>query len=140
VTTCGIFDAVVSGLKALALLRSQPDVDRWRVGIVGVSWGRYMTTMLSGLAGDRVAAAFSVYGCGYYDQGSAGGENLLRQPADARQAWLRWLDAGRRAKGIRAPLFFAAAANDFFFFPSAVMATYNDVAAEKNIVWGSSSA
>jgi dienelactone hydrolase len=136
VTTCGIFDAVVSGLKALALLRSQPDVDRSRVGIVGVSWGGYMTTMLSGLAGERVAAAFSVYGCGYYDHGSSGGENLLRGSADARQAWLRWLDAGRRAKGIRAPLFFAAAANDFFFFPSAVMATYNDVAGEKNIVWG----
>lgn len=136
VTTCGIFDAVVSGLKALALLRSQPDVDRSRVGIVGVSWGGYMTTMLSGLAGDRVAAAFSVYGCGYYDHGSAGGESLLRESADARQAWLRWLDAGRRAKGTRAPIFFAAAANDFFFFPSAVMATYNDIAAEKNLVWG----
>ncbi len=136
VTTCGIFDAVVSGLKSLALLRSQPDVDRSRVGIVGVSWGGYMTTMLSGLAGDRVRAAFSVYGCGFYDHGSAGGNSLdnLKDPV-ARDAWLRWLDAGRRAKGIRCPIFFAAAADDFFFFPPAMMATYDAVATPKNIVF-----
>lgn len=136
VTTCGIFDAVVAGLKGLALLRSQPDVDRSRVGIVGVSWGGYMTTMLSGLAGDRVRAAFSVYGCGYYDHGSAGGNSLdkLNDPV-ARDAWLRWLDAGRRAKEIRCPIFFAAAADDFFFFPPSVMATYDDISSPKNIVF-----
>lgn len=136
VTTCGIFDAVVSGLKSLALLRSQPDVDRDRVGIVGVSWGGYTTTMLCGLAGDRVRAAFSVYGCGYYDRGSSGGNSLdkLADPA-GRAAWLRWLDAGRRANGIRCPIFFAAAADDFFFFPPAVMATYDDIRAPKNLVF-----
>lgn len=136
VTTCGIFDAVVAGLKGLALLRSQPDVDRSRVGIVGVSWGGYMTTMLCGLAGRRVDAAFSVYGCGYYDRGSSGGNNLekLGDPV-ARDAWLRWLDAGRRAKGIRCPIFFAAAADDFFFFPPAVMATYEDISSPKNLVF-----
>jgi cephalosporin-C deacetylase-like acetyl esterase len=37
-TTCGIFEGVVAGLQALALLRSQPDVDPSRVGIVGISW------------------------------------------------------------------------------------------------------
>ena len=136
VTASGVFDAVVAGLKALALLRSQTDADRSRVGIVGVSWGGYMTTMLSSLAGDRVAAAFSVYGCGFFDQGCVIGEELLSGPADASQAWLRWLDAGRRIQGLRAPIFFAAATNDFCFFPSAVMATYREIGGVKNIVWG----
>ena len=133
-TSC-ILDAVVAGLEALALLRSQPDVDRDHVGVVGISWGGYMTTMLSGLAGGRIAAAFSVYGSGYYDRGSAMNAALVTLSPTDRAAWLRWLDAGRRAGGIRCPFFLAAATKDFFFYPSAVLATLGDITAPKNYVF-----
>lgn len=130
-TASVIFDAVVSGVKALDLLRAQPGVDPARVGVVGISWGGYMTTMVCGLAGGRVRAGFAVFGCGFYELTSQ--LPALRKMGEAeREAWLRWLDAGRRAPGIRAAFFTAGAANDFFYWPLAVQATLDAIPGEKN--------
>ena len=126
-----IIDAVVSGVKSLDLLRAQPGVDASRIGVVGISWGGYMTTMVCGLAGERVRAGFAVFGCGFYELTSQQ-PALAKMPAGEREAWLRWLDAGRRAPGIRGAFFLAGAANDFFYWPQAVQATLNAIPGEKN--------
>lgn len=130
-TASVIFDAVVSGVKALDLLRAQPGVDTARIGVVGISWGGYMTTMVCGLAGERVKAGFAVFGCGFYERTSQL-PVLLKMGEAEREAWLRWLDAGRRAPGIRAAFFTAGAANDFFYWPQAVQATLDAIPGEKN--------
>jgi dienelactone hydrolase len=131
VTASLLFDAVISGVKALDLLRAQPEVDTSRVGVVGISWGGYMTTMVCGLAGDRVRAGFAVFGCGFYELTSQQ-PALLKMPEPEREQWLRWLDAGRRAPGIKAAFFTAGAANDFFYWPRAVQATLEAIPGEKN--------
>ena len=99
-----LFDGVAAALNSLALLRSQPDVDKLRIGVFGGSWGGYMTTMVTGLAGNRVHAAFSIYGCGYYDVGSSWIHTLESLGPEARRIWLDNLDAGRRAKNLSAAL------------------------------------
>jgi len=66
-----LFDGIAAALNGLRFLRSSPDVDKSRIGVFGGSWGGYMTTVVTGISGDRVRAAFSVYGCGYFDLGSA---------------------------------------------------------------------
>jgi dienelactone hydrolase len=126
-----LFDAVISAMKSLDLLRSQPGVDASRVGVVGISWGGYMTTMVCGLAGDRVKAGFAVFGCGFYELTSQQ-PTLLKMPAAEREQWMRWLDAGRRAPGIKAAFFTAGAANDFFYWPRAVQATLDAIPGERN--------
>jgi len=130
---CALFDGVAAGLNGLALLRSQPDVDRARVGVTGGSWGGYMTTMVSSLAGDRIKAAFCIYGCGFYDVGSTWMRDLDRLGPERRTIWLDNLDVGRRAKGLRATYMVAAPTNDWFFWPSAVMRTYAELGVPKNI-------
>ena len=127
-----IFDAVLSAMKSLELLRAQPEVDTGRIGVVGVSWGGYMTTMVAGLAGDRVRAAFAVFGCGFYDLAVFQQVAMNKMPADEHERWLRDLDAGRRAPGIKAAFFLAAAANDYFYWPPAVQATLDAIPGEKN--------
>lgn len=130
-----IFDAVLSAMKSLYLLRSQPEVDPARIGVVGISWGGYMTTMVCGLAGDQVRAGFAVFGCGFYDltaQLNGPKSTLGAMPADERERWLRHLDAGRRAPGLKAAFFIAGAANDFFYWPRAVQATLEAIPGEKN--------
>ena len=127
-----LFDGVAAALNSLALLRSQPDVDKTRVGVFGGSWGGYMTTMVTGLAGRRVHAAFSVYGCGYYDVGSSWIHTLESLGPDARQIWLDNLDAGRRAENLSAAYFVPSPANDWYFWPSAVIRTLAGMPGEKN--------
>ena len=139
------FDAVLSAMKSLYLLRAQPGVDTTRIGVVGVSWGGYMTMMVCGLAGDQVRAGFGLYGCGFFDRGSAQKiepydpklprNSLSRMPPAERERWLKYLDAGRRAPNIKAAFFLAAAANDFFGWPRAAQATLDAIPGEKNHVF-----
>jgi dienelactone hydrolase len=130
-----LFDAVLAAMKSLYLLRAQPDVDAARIGVVGISWGGYMTTMVCGLAGEQVRAGFAVFGCGFYEltaQLNGPKSTLGGMPAEERERWLRQLDAGRRAQGIKAAFFLAGAANDFFYWPRAVQATLDAIPGEKN--------
>jgi len=130
-----IFDAVLAAMKSLYLLRAQPDVDTSRIGVVGISWGGYMTTMVCGLAGDQVKAGFSVFGCGFYEltsQLNGPKSTLGKLPESERARWLQSLDAGRRAPGITAEFFIAGASNDFFFWPRAVQATLDAIPGSKN--------
>jgi dienelactone hydrolase len=133
--TSATFDGVVAALNGLALLRSRPDVDTSRVGVWGGSWGGYMTTMVTGLAGDRVTAAFAVYGCGFYELASTWRATLMRMSAEDRETWLATMDAGRHASGMRAPYFNCAAANDWFFWPEAVQKTLEQVSGYTNQVF-----
>src|SRR4051812_16590669 len=111
-----LVDAVLAAMKSLELLRAQPETDTSHVGVVGISWGGYMTTMVSALAGEEVRAAFSVYGCGFYELTSQV-PNLDQMEQDERARWLQYLDPGRRAGNIKAAFFIAGAANDFFYWP-----------------------
>ncbi|MEI6493650.1 MAG: alpha/beta fold hydrolase [Verrucomicrobiota bacterium] len=134
-----LYTAEATALKAFALLKSQPEVDPSKIGIVGISWGGYSTVMLSGLLGDRVAAGFSVFGSGFYDEDSAWKPYFLSPPpaylfkndpaglqqweTEGAKQWLTYLDAGRRAGGIKAHFYLASPANDHFFRPPAVVKT-----------------
>jgi len=131
-TDSALFDGIAAALNSLALLRSQPDVDKARVGVWGGSWGGYLTTMVTGLAGTRVKAAYSVYGCGYYDMGSTWIHTIERLGPERAKIWLDNLDAGRRAHSLTASYFVPSPANDWFFWPSAVMCTLADMPGEKN--------
>jgi len=134
ITSSVIFDAVLSGIKSLYLLRSQPSVNPSKIGVVGVSWGGYLTTMICGLAGNQVKAGFSVFGCGFYELTSQQ-PTLQQMPELEREQWLKYLDAGRRANNIKAAFFIAGAANDFFYWPKAVQKTLDVINAEKNHVY-----
>lgn len=128
-TVSETFDAVAAALGAFDLLAAQPGVDAARIGVSGISMGGYTTTMISGLLGRRVRAAYSKFGCGFYDRGSTWKGGLDDLPDAQREIWLRNFDAGRRAGGITAPYFAAAAVRDHFFWPPAVNATVSAIPA-----------
>ena len=141
-TNSVLFDGMLAAMKALDLLRAQPNVDTANIGVCGVSWGGAMTTMVCGLAGDKVKAGFAIYGCGFFDKGNwrSGKPNPGVKPgalsanmtAEENERWLRDLDPGRRAPNMKAAFFLAAAANDFFGWPESVDATLEAIPSEKN--------
>lgn len=126
------FDGVLAAVQALYLLNNQPEVIQNNIGVSGISWGGYTTTMVCGLVPQAIKAAFSTYGSGFYDAGSTFLPDIEAMPEGERAVWLKYLDAGRRAKNIKAPFFIAAATNDNWFYPPAVMATLNAVGAQAN--------
>lgn len=125
-------DAETAGLEAFNWLRAQANVKPEAMGITGFSWGGYSTTFLSGLLGDKVKAAYSVYGCGFYEIGSFWKDILAKLPSADRQTWLENFDAGRRAPGMKAAYFIEAASNDTYFWPDAVGSTLAAISAKPN--------
>lgn len=59
-----MYHAVADSILANSLLRSQPEVDEEKVGIVGVSWGGVITSTVMGID-SRFAFAIPTYGCGH---------------------------------------------------------------------------
>jgi dienelactone hydrolase len=132
-----LVDAEVAGLEAFNWLRAQANVKPDAMGITGFSWGGYSTTILSGLLGGKVKAAYAVFGCGFYDKGSAWKTLIEGLSAADRDVWLANLDAGRRAPNIQAAYFLEGETNDTYFWPEAVGATLNAIpGTAKNHVWG----
>lgn len=128
-------DAGIANLQAFNLLRSQSNVNPAKMGIMGSSWGGYSTTLLSGLLGNKVTAAYSHFGCGYYDKGSFWTNIISALSADNRNTWLANFDAGRRAANMSAAYFIESPSNDTYFWPEAVRATMDaSASATKNLV------
>lgn len=134
--TSTLVDGLVADLQAFNWLANRSDVDAAHIGITGFSWGGYATTFLTGLLRDRVKAAYSIYGSGYYDKDSFWTDIIAGLPEAIRDTWLKYLDAGRRATYITAPYFIEAATNDTYFQPTAVMATLEAAGPVANWVWG----
>jgi dienelactone hydrolase len=63
------YHAVADVILANSLLRSFPEVDAENVGLTGISWGGYLTSLTAGID-SRFKFAIPVYGCGYLDDGS----------------------------------------------------------------------
>ena len=107
-------------------------MNKERFGLTGISMGAYSTTLITGLLGKRVRAAWALYGCGHFELGSEWSDGLAELPDDEREIWLRNFDGGRQAPKIQSPFFIAAAVRDHFFWPPAVNATLRDVPAGSN--------
>jgi dienelactone hydrolase len=130
-----LVDAEVAGIEAFNFVSAQKNVDVKNIGITGFSWGGYSTTMLAGILGKKVKAAYSVFGSGYYEKGSFWTKMIANLPETVRDPWLKYFDAGRRAAHIKAPYFLEATSNDTYFWPEAVKGTLNSIHGTKNHVW-----
>ena len=145
-----IYDGVATALEAFQLLKSgnfiknkeqvaieTVTVDTENMGVCGLSWGGYTATMVAGIMQEQVKALFSEYGSGHFDTASywTDTKKLASLSQEARQCWLDHLDAGRRTEYITADCYYAAASNDTYFQPPAVMKTVNEIAGNTNQVF-----
>lgn len=78
-----MYHAVADTILAHSLLRSLPEVDADKVGVMGISWGGIITSTVIGID-HRFAFAIPTYGCGHLSQaanqyGRALGDNLIYQ-------------------------------------------------------------
>jgi len=91
--------AVSSVILGHSLLREQPNVIKEKIGIVGISWGGYLTCIASAVD-HRFAAATPVYGCGFLAQSGW----TLKRISDP--AWLKLYDPANYLPSVECPILF----------------------------------
>ena len=62
------FYSISSIIRAHSLLLSFPEIDKKHIGITGISWGGWLTSLTVGYD-QRFCYAAPVYGCGYLNEG-----------------------------------------------------------------------
>ena len=109
-----VYHAVHAALRGIDVLTSQPEVDKDRIGIQGISWGGYITWLVNGLD-PRVKAAVPTYGVGGLDeQWSDIARSMERGAPDFKKLWVMNYEPAVFASQQHGALCFVNATNDFF--------------------------
>ncbi|MEK6796148.1 MAG: acetylxylan esterase [Spirochaetota bacterium] len=108
------YHGVAAVLRAHSLIRSFPEIDTNRIGITGISWGGYLTSMASGIDG-RFACAAPVYGCGYFLLDSGGMFDKLKSMGERGKKWTALWDASTVLKNARLPMLWLTGSTDRWF-------------------------
>lgn len=107
------YHAVAAVLRGHALLAAQPEVDKNRIGITGISWGGYLTCIVAGID-DRLKVAVPVYGCGFLSENSVWADEgrFAKMPAENRNRWIELFDPAGYLPTAKCPMLFVNGTND----------------------------
>lgn len=108
------YHAVAAVVRGHSLLAAQPEVDRHRIGITGISWGGYLTCIVAGID-DRLKVAVPVYGCGFLYDNSVWLDRFASMNPGQRQRWVDHFDPSRYLPGVKCPILFLNGSNDFAY-------------------------
>jgi len=108
------FHAVADVILAHSLLRSFPEVDENRIGITGISWGGYLTSIVSGVD-QRFRFAVPVYGCGYLGEDSCWLPTFQEMGKANADKWLGMWDPSVHLKYTKMPIMWVTGTNDFAY-------------------------
>ncbi|HEX2999772.1 MAG TPA: alpha/beta fold hydrolase, partial [Armatimonadota bacterium] len=123
VTDMWSYHAVANVILAHSLARSFPEVDPGRTAITGISWGGYLTCIVSGLD-NRFHAAVPVYGCGFLAQDSFWLDIFSTLTPAQRERWTTLFDPSRYIGAASMPMLFINGANDFAYPLGSYAKTY----------------
>ena len=108
------YHAVAAVVRGHSLLASRKEVDADRIGITGISWGGYLTCIVTGID-DRLKVSIPVYGCGFLHENSVWLPRFARMTPQQRDRWVRWFDPSRYLAGVSCPILFVNGTNDFAY-------------------------
>jgi len=126
------YHAVANVIRAHSLVRSFAEVDADRTAITGISWGGYLTCIVSGLD-NRFKAAVPVYGCGFLQINSAWMDVFAAMSAAERSKWNRLWDPSQYVGSAAMPMLFVNGGNDFAYPPDSYAKTFELVKTAKNL-------
>lgn len=121
------YHAVATVMRGHSLLASCKEVDPNRIGITGISWGGYLTCIVTGVD-DRLKAAVPVYGCGFLHESSHWADKqFLAMTPEQRTRWAGQFDPSRYLPGARCPMLFINGTNDFAYYLDSYQKSYRAV-------------
>ena len=117
------YHAVADVLLAHSLLRSRPEIDSDRIGLTGISWGGYLTCIVSGVD-PRFRFAVPVYGCGFLGENSAWLAVFERMGSEKAGRWLSWWDPSVYLPRSSMPMLWVTGTNDFAYPMDSLQKSY----------------
>ncbi len=108
------YHAVAVSILAHSFLRAQPGVDPQRIGVTGISWGGYLTSIVASLD-RRFRFGIPVYGCGFLGEDSAWLKDFAKLGAERAGKWLKLWDPSSYLPSGRRPMFWIDGTNDFAY-------------------------
>ena len=81
-----MYHALADTMLANSLLRSLPEVDASKIGVMGISWGGVITSTVVGVD-TRFAFGIPTYGCGHLFDAENGWGKALHDNEGYRQVW-----------------------------------------------------
>lgn len=108
------YQAVSAIALAHSLIRSYPEIDADQIGVTGISWGGYLTCVVSGVD-SRFRFAAPVYGCGYLGDNSAWLPAFEKLGAERAGVWLRQWDPAEYLPNSKMPMLWVNGTNDFAY-------------------------
>lgn len=107
------YHAVAAVIRAHSLLRSLPEVDADSVGIMGISWGGWLTSIVMGVD-RRFRYAMPIYGCGFLQEDSFIAPNIKHLGPKAAR-WLRLWEPSNYLPQAKLPVLWVTGTNDFAY-------------------------
>jgi dienelactone hydrolase len=107
------YHAIANVVRAASLLSSLEEVDAARIGITGISWGGYLTSIAAGVD-QRFKLAVPVYGCGFLHENSVWLPQFEKL-AEHRQLWIKSFDPSQYLPGAAMPMLWVNGTNDFAY-------------------------
>lgn len=117
------YHAVAVSILAHSWLRAQPGVDPKRIGLTGISWGGYLTSIVSSLD-RRFRFGIPIYGCGFLSEDSAWLKNFAALGPERTAKWVRLWDPKSYLALNRIPMFWINGTNDFAYVPPSWQSSY----------------
>ena len=114
VTDQWTYHAVAVSILAHSFLRAQPGVDRNRIGVTGISWGGYLTSIVVSVD-QRFRFGVPVYGCGFLGEDSAWLKDFAKLGSERARKWLTLWDPSSYLSLVRRPMFWINGTNDFAY-------------------------
>jgi hypothetical protein len=108
------YHAVALGILAHSFLRAQPGVNSERIGVTGISWGGYLTSIVASLD-SRFRFGIPVYGCGFLSEDSAWLKDFEKLGQERTQKWVRLWDPSSYLSLGHSRMFWINGTNDFAY-------------------------
>jgi dienelactone hydrolase len=108
------YHAVSAAIIGHSLLRSLPEVDAEKIGVTGISWGGYLTAIVSGVD-TRFKFAAPVYGCGFLGDNSTWLGEFKNIGPEKSAKWLKLWDPSSYLKDTAMPVLWVNGTNDFAY-------------------------
>ncbi len=111
------YHAVAAVMRCHSFLRSRPEIVSDRIGLTGISWGGYLTSIVMSVD-DRFTFAAPVYGCGWYDLNPQWDH---MGPKEKYRRWLALWDPKNYLQDARRPVLWCCGTNDRWYPLDAVL-------------------